>query len=220
MNRARPWYSSLIPMGLLGAAAITLLVLGWRRWTHVMIDYGRELYVPWRLSLGEVLYRDVAYFNGPLSPYLNGTLFRAVGPSYIALAILNIILLTITLWLVYRLLADLADRLTAVIGGLLFLVIFALADLTRTGNYNFVTPYSHEMTHGSLLGLATLLVLVNFLRKPSRESPWVMGLLLGLVFLTKAEFLLAAGAAVLVGVMVGRIHGIGVSGVDGQLVGP
>ena len=173
------------------------LFKGWRRWSHVLVDFGREIYVPWRLSLGDVLYRDVAYFNGPLSPHLNALVFRVFGTHYMSLALFNIALLGITLWLVYRLLTSLADRLTATVGGVLFLVIFALADLTRAGNYNFVTPYSHEMTHGSLLGLATLMILIGYLRTPRRSRLFAAGLLLGLVFLTKAEFFLAAGATAL-----------------------
>ena len=37
----------------------------------LMIDFGRELYVPWQLNEGKALYRDIAYFHGPFSPYLN-----------------------------------------------------------------------------------------------------------------------------------------------------
>lgn len=42
----------------------------------MIVDFGRELYVPWRLAEGDALFRDVVHFNGPLSPYLNAALFR------------------------------------------------------------------------------------------------------------------------------------------------
>ena len=43
----------------------------WRKWPDVLPDFGRELYAAWQLSAGKTLYTDVAYFKGPLSPFLN-----------------------------------------------------------------------------------------------------------------------------------------------------
>lgn len=49
---------------LLSLTAI-LLFFSWRKWPDPLIDFGRELYVPWQLSLGKTLYLDISYFNGP-----------------------------------------------------------------------------------------------------------------------------------------------------------
>ena len=62
-----------LTIALAGAA---MLAWTWGTWPNVLVDFGRELYVPWRLTEGEVLYRDIAYFTGPLSPYLNALWFR------------------------------------------------------------------------------------------------------------------------------------------------
>ena len=48
--------------------------MSWRKWPDPLIDFGRELYLPWRLANGAVLYRDVDDFYGPLSQYLNAGL--------------------------------------------------------------------------------------------------------------------------------------------------
>jgi hypothetical protein len=185
-------------IGFLTALAWIMLGLGWRRWTHPIIDFGRELYVPWRLGLGDVLYRDLAYFNGPLSPYLNSLAFRFFGVSYSVLVWVNLGLLILATWLLHRLLRQIADRFVATTGCALFLTVFALADLTGAGNYNFVTPYAHEMTHATLLSLLVFLQLGRYLKEPSRKQLIGLGALLGLVFLTKAEFFLAAILAILV----------------------
>ena len=71
----------------LGAVA---LALTWQTWPHAFVDFGRELYVPWRLVEGEVLYRDVLYFNGPLSPYLNALWFALFGTSLRTLVLCNL----------------------------------------------------------------------------------------------------------------------------------
>ena len=63
----------------------------WRRWPDLLIDFGRELYVPWQLASGAVLYEDIAYFNGPLSAYWNALLFRWFGPSLLTLVVANLL---------------------------------------------------------------------------------------------------------------------------------
>lgn len=182
--------------GTLVAAAAALLWTSWRRWPHFLVDFGRELYVPWRLSEGDMLYADLAYFNGPLSPHLNSAAFRLFGPGLTTLVLLNLAILLTVLVLIYMLLVRLGGHLAATIGGLFFLVVFALGDLAGIGNYNFVAPYSHEMTHGTLLSMAVLVALAEHLREPRRGPLEIAGLCLGLIFLTKAEFFLAVGVAV------------------------
>jgi hypothetical protein len=53
-----------------------MLAWSWGRWPEVVLPFGRALYVPWQLAAGKVLYTDIAYFNAPLSPYLNALCFR------------------------------------------------------------------------------------------------------------------------------------------------
>ena len=70
-------------------------------------------------------------------------------------------------------------------------------------NYNFLTPYSHEITHGLALSLAALLA---FAAIPSgrRRALALSGFCLGLVFLTKVEIFLALAAALGLGVLLAR----------------
>jgi hypothetical protein len=57
-------------------AGSAMMVWTWQTWADVTIDFGRELYVPWQMTEGKVLYRDIAYFNGPFSPCVNYVLRR------------------------------------------------------------------------------------------------------------------------------------------------
>jgi hypothetical protein len=63
------------------AVFAVLTTASWQRWIQPYVDTGRELMVPWRLSRGEALYRDVHFHHGPLAPYLAAAIDRAVGPS-------------------------------------------------------------------------------------------------------------------------------------------
>ena len=54
------------PYLFLAAATLGPAASVWSVGPDPLIDFGRELYVPWRITEGDVLYRDVAYFNGPV----------------------------------------------------------------------------------------------------------------------------------------------------------
>ena len=158
--------------------AVILAAWSWRRWPDVQVDFGRELYVPWRLTVGDALHRDVAWFNGPLSAWWNALWFKLAGTSLTTLIAVNLILLLLTLELLTDSLRRWAGNAAAAAGGALFLCIFAFGRYAAIGNYNFVTPYSHELTHGLILTLGALRLLS---RGQTSYSTLGAGVLLGLV---------------------------------------
>jgi hypothetical protein len=170
---------------------------GWSfgKWLDVLVDFGRELYVPWRLQSGDVLYTDVAHFNGPLSQYLDALWFWCFGVGLSTLVWANLFVLAAIVVAVFFLLERFSSALTATAAVMVFLFIFAFGHLVAYGNYNFVTPYSHEVVHGFGLSLAALLCV---LRCSGKSPQWdvATGCLLGIVFLTKAELFVAATLAV------------------------
>src|SRR5205085_8728514 len=105
-----------LPGLLLTAVTLAgMLAFTWRTWPDPIVDFGRELYVPWQLAQGKVLYRDVAHFNGPFSQYFNSLVFRVAGPSLMALAWTNILILCVMLMMLHRLLASIADEFAATV---------------------------------------------------------------------------------------------------------
>jgi hypothetical protein len=71
---------------LLAAATVALFLVSRGQWSDPLIDSGREWIVPDALSRGELLYRDVAYWFGPLTPYLHAAFFVLFGSSFTTLA--------------------------------------------------------------------------------------------------------------------------------------
>jgi hypothetical protein len=189
---------------LLGPLIVALVFglstwLSWRRWPDFLIDYGRELYVPWRLLQGDMLYRDIAYFNGPLSPYLNFLWFKIFGVSFLTLSLCNIFMTIILCGIIYYITKQISDEFTAILSCIAFIVIFAFGHIIKTGNFNFISPYSHEMTHGIILSFIVLLIYYRLAKKFSFLGIFFLGLLLGLIFLGKGEIFLAAALATMVG---------------------
>ncbi len=187
-------FATIVPF--VGPAAITavaaaMLAWTWRTWPDPLIDFGREVNFAWELSRGKVLYADVAHISGPLSPYVNALWFRLFGPGILTLAYCNIAIAALVVVLLYRLFLRLGDHLAATAACLVFVVLFASAQFVRIGNYNWVCPYSHELTHGAALGVAGLWALSRYQADGRLRWIAVVGMALGLLVLTKVEVLLA-----------------------------
>src|SRR4051812_2936256 len=93
-------------------AAISLLAMlawTWNVCPDPAIDYGREVYVPWRITQGQVLYRDINYFNGPLVPYFDALLFKLFGPSIRTLKIFNAIVTMLLAAMLYCMVRAMSD---------------------------------------------------------------------------------------------------------------
>ena len=95
MNKAKQTWRTLAGPGIIIMVGLTMLAMSWRKWPDPLVDFGRELYVPWQLSQGQVLYSDIAYFNGPLSPYFNALIFKTLGVGLMSLAWTNIAILAV-----------------------------------------------------------------------------------------------------------------------------
>ena len=48
-------------------ALVFMTVIGWGKWGDILVDFDFQIYAPWQVSQGQVLYKDIHYINGPLS---------------------------------------------------------------------------------------------------------------------------------------------------------
>ncbi|MEL6715112.1 MAG: glycosyltransferase family 39 protein, partial [Planctomycetota bacterium] len=181
----------------LSAFAVLCLAvaLGWDRGPDALIDFGRELYVPWRLVEGDALHRDIGWFNGPLGPWAIEGWMRVFGVSLDSLQALNSVVIGLTALVLDRLLVRAAGGYAAWVGVLLFATVFAVAQQEASGNFLFLAPYSHGITFGFLASAACLLGVVRGLESRSGLSFGLAGVAAGLAFLTKAEVFLGLGVA-------------------------
>jgi hypothetical protein len=188
--------------GLLGMALafVALAALSWRKWPDPLIDFGQQLYVPWRLSRGAVLYHDVSYVYGCLSVCYHAVLFKIFGVSLNVLLVSNFLILIFLLQLVYRLFLKCSDGWTAATIGLA-LTVLAFSQLLDVGNYNYICPYSHEVFHGIVLAVVMIASLARWLRTGQKLPLALAGICLGLIFLTKPEVFVGAVAPFVVAVI-------------------
>lgn len=189
------WAHRLAPLPVILAAGAYMLHHGWGRWNDTLVDFGRELYFSWQICEGRVLYRDLASFNGPFSPYFNALWFKLAGVSLASLVWCNLLVTAAIIWMVYALVRAVADRFAATMAALAFIFLCGFSQYGLYGNENYLAPYSHEMTHGVALNLGLLLALHRFMKTGRKRWVALAGLLLGLAFLTKVEMFVAAAAS-------------------------
>ncbi|MGO9586347.1 MAG: hypothetical protein ACLP2Y_09145 [Limisphaerales bacterium] len=179
-------------LALVGCVFALAAALSWRRWPDILVDFGMQLYLPWRIFRGDVLYRDMMYLTGgPLSQYFNALLFKIFGVSFRTLIFANLAITAGMLVLVYRRFLAAADRLTATMICLAIVLVFAFQQYVPVGNYNYVTPYCHEVFHGLVLSLVVVMWLSDWVEKGRIRLAVAAGVGSGLVFLTKPDVFVA-----------------------------
>ncbi len=192
-------YAEAVALALL---LFALAAISWRRWPDLLVDFGQQLYIPWRLAAGARLHRDILFLHGPLSQHFNALLFRLFGASYSVLIASNLALVAILTWLVRRAVRRAADHATARVAAVVFLALFAFAHYVFVGNYNYISPYTHEATHGTLLAVGLVLALGRYAARGRRRDAALAGVLLGLAAMTKVEVAMAALATTVVALVV------------------
>lgn len=178
-----------------------MLHLSWFKWPDLLIDYGRELYVPWQITQGKVLYADINHLYGPLAHYFNALLFQIFGTGLSTLAYFNIVITILITAMIYTLIKSSFGDWIATTAGICFLIIFACSQYVGISNYNFVCPYSHEVTYGIFLFFLALTLLRKYLVNQKIIYAALIGFITGFIFLTKVEIFIASFISILSGLM-------------------
>jgi hypothetical protein len=168
-------------------ALFVLMLLGtWHRWTHPIIDHGREMNVPARLLSGERLYIDIMYYYGPFAPYFNALLYLVFGANLKTLHASGILCAALVLvmihWIGRRLLSPWAAALST------SLVLVTCAIEVNLGNY--VQPYSYAALYGWTFGVGALVCALQYLRTNTDIAMLAGGLLVAGATVCKPEMTL------------------------------
>jgi len=171
----------------LALALVYLTHLTWLKWTDILVDSGRELYIPEVLAAGKVLYRDIYYVYGPFSPYFNALLYKLFGVNAYVLAAGGFVSLLAICALVGILARVYLNRAAALFVTLCFLFIFPFGHHTGVPIFNYLIPYSYPAVHALLFSLAALVFLYRYLETGRTREGQLAGLCLFFAALTKME---------------------------------
>jgi hypothetical protein len=173
--------------GLLLLILAVVCAITWRKWGSLIVDCGREMYIPAILSQGKRLYFDAWYPYGPLIPYWHALLFRIFGVHLWILQTMGIGIVALITLMTYSLSRKFLPVSLAFAAG--FAVVIQAFQLTL---FNYVQPYSWPAAYGVLLFVALVWLLVN---DSFAHNPWLIlaaGSLAGLEAINKIEFGAAA----------------------------
>ncbi len=151
-----------IPPVIIGLSFVFLLVISWFKWGDAIVDTGRELYVPAQLAAGKVLYRDIFYLYGPLSPYVNAFLYKVFGVRILSLVLGGIAVTGCAAWLIYKISGIFLGIFHAGFIAMVFLFVFAFGYYRYFGIFNFIIPYSYGATQATLFALAFLYFMCGY----------------------------------------------------------
>ncbi len=145
------------------------LAVSWQRWAIPIVDCGREMYVPWRIAEGDVLYRDLFFVYGPLIPYWHAVLFRVFGVHLDVLYAAGVVVGPAHALVVYALgRRIMSDALAAAAAALVLVECVFHPSID-----NLVFPYSFNASYASLLNLTSVWCLLASDR--GRRRALVMG---------------------------------------------
>jgi hypothetical protein len=179
--RWRPRDRSVI--AALAACFVAIAALSWRKWGVPELDAGAELTTADLVKHGALPYQDVRYYYGPLGLYSLALSFKLLGTSFTTAYLFGLAQAAAILAVFYALARQWLVPLTA---GLATAVLLAIG-FSGTA-FNFVLPHTNSATFGVLCLLLSLLAL-------ARERLILAGLAVGLVGLTRPEFLAVAVGA-------------------------
>jgi Dolichyl-phosphate-mannose-protein mannosyltransferase len=168
-------------IGIVGLAG-ALAYLTWAHWGNMLVDSGRELYVPAEILRGKLLYRDLWYPLGPLAPYVEAILLKVFGLHFSVLYTFGLVL-TIASALVLFEIGALLEEARA---GLAAAMIFLLQGFSPS-IFNYVFPYAYAATLGLTLTLFCALFALRVVLNRSRTLLFA-GVAVGLALLSKREF--------------------------------
>jgi 4-amino-4-deoxy-L-arabinose transferase-like glycosyltransferase len=170
-----------------------MLAATWQRWTHPVIDHGREMFLPARILAGERLYEDIQYLYGPFAPYFNAALYWLFGVHLAVLHTAGAFCAVLILGLCYWLARQLLPAWEAALAAGLVLVVCALQ---VRGNY--ISPYSFAALYGLLFALGALAAAMRYMQSGHPGWGFWAGTCTGLAAIAKFEAALAALAGVAV----------------------
>lgn len=188
---------------------ISMVKLSWLKCGDLIVDAGREMYVPLQLLSGRVLYRDIVYPYGLFSPYLNAIIFKVFGVTINSLAVSGIITAFLSAILVYRISRFFLGVFFSMFTTLTFLTVFAFGNYMYYGNYNFILPYSYASIHSLLFSLFALYLFFKLLEKQSSRYKYGVAMFVFLCLISKVEIGLFLGITILSTIII-----LGIAGKD------
>ena len=175
----------MVALGIAALAVLTVLQMysTWATWGNLSIDAGHETYVPWVLSEGQMLYRDVWYHYGPAGVYFNSWLFTIFGRHLAVLYLAGGLSALVSAIFLFLTGSELRYPWPGWVAGAVVVL-----EAFHEGLFCFPLPYSFPAVYGCVIACALLWLLVRGLQSGGWMWTTTAGLLAAAALVTKLEF--------------------------------
>lgn len=166
---------------------LSLLVFGltYAHQGSLIIDLGREVYYPKRILEGSILYKDLFNIYGPFSYLYNAFLFKIFGLKLNILYFSGVITASAIISLIYLISRQFFDKFLSFSISTITLIIGCFSFYI----FNYIFPYSFSMTYGMAFCLASIYLLLLFLRNNNSILYYLSTFFAGLAISNKYEFI-------------------------------
>ena len=191
---------------LLAAISCVLFYFTYAHWIEVWGDAGFNLYTFWQVAEGKLLYHDIFYFHGPLSPLFFGAIFHVFGTSILSVTTTNLFFTWLIACMIFSLLQKLFDKGSALVAAIYFLCTFAMAQNSPSQAWNFIFPYKPEAIHGTFLCFSAFLLIKKYFTHPQKILLFILGILWGCSPLISLEIFTALSTTLAVPVLLSIVE--------------
>lgn len=150
----------------------------------LLIDTGREFYIPQQMLQGEVLYKNIFNIYGPLSYQINAILLYIFGEKINTLYIAGVLNSLIIICLIYLLSREFLNKNISALYSIL--IIFAL--IFTTFLYNSNLTYSFAIIYALSSFLISVLFLTKYIKTENKIMAYLACLFMGFSLSNKYEF--------------------------------
>lgn len=159
----------IVIVGLIATCFFYLISSTWLKWGELIIDTYRELFTPYELLKGKILYKDIFYPYGFLPPYIISWLYKIFGVSIITVVSCGIVITALMSFLLYKISRIFLDEVFSALVVITFLFVFAFGYYVYNGIFNFIMPYSYASTFFMLFTSAALYFFLRFIKNDKRK---------------------------------------------------
>ena len=185
INKLQVHNKHLLSLLLIVITSAALFAKYYGAWIWLDYDVGRELLIPAKLAKGEILYKDVFYWYGPVSVYLNSFAMQLFGIKLDVIYVIGLTLTTVTAFSIYLITYRFTDCSWAILAALLFV---AHGMIAPEGS-SFVMPYSFAVSYGSTFLTAGVCMILYHHKNKRLIILFLACISLSLSFASKLEFI-------------------------------
>lgn len=163
-------------------------------------DLGREMYVPTRILEGQKMYQDFNWLYGPFSAWINAVAFKLYGTNVNTLLIVSIAICIGVTFYTYKLLNK---YISPVFSSLLTIIFLRISAFGFTWQ-SLILPGKYATLWGLLFSIIIINELVS--KRLERKLPnyYLIGLLSGILLITKIDYAFAILLTVLIDIVINK----------------